>query len=69
MDIDTLTTLISSLGFPIVACIYMAVTQQKSEERHSKEVDELRKAVNNNTNVMVKLCTKLGVDIDIKDGE
>ena len=69
MDIDTLTTLISSLGFPIVACIYMAVTQQKSEERHSKEVDELRKAVNNNTNVMVKLCTKLGVDIDIKDGD
>ena len=69
MNIDTLTTLISSLGFPIVACIYMAVTQQKSEERHSKEVDELRKAVNNNTNVMVKLCTKLGVDIDIKDGE
>ena len=69
MDIDNLTTLISSLGFPIVACIYMAVTQQKSEERHSKEVDELRKAVNNNTNVMVKLCTKLGVDIDLKDGD
>ena len=67
MDVETLTTLISSLGFPIVACIYMAVTQQKSEERHSKEVDELRKAVNNNTNVMVKLCTKLGVDIDIKE--
>ena len=69
MDVNALTTLISSLGFPIVACIYMAVTQQKSEERHSKEVDELRKAVNNNTNVMVKLCTKLGVDIDIKDGD
>ena len=69
MDVNALTTLISSLGFPIVACIYMAVTQQKSEERHSKEVDELRKAVNNNTNVMVKLCTKLGVDIDIKEGD
>lgn len=67
MDVDLLTQLIGSLGFPIVACIYMAVTQQKSEERHSKEVDELRKAVNNNTNVMVKLCTKLGVDIDIKE--
>lgn len=67
MDYQVVTQLISSLGFPIVACIYMAVTQQKSEERHSKEVDELRKAVNNNTNVMVKLCTKLGVDIDIKE--
>ena len=67
MDIEVVTQLIGSLGFPIVACIYMAVTQQKSEERHSKEVDELRKAVNNNTNVMVKLCTKLGVDIDIKE--
>lgn len=67
MDVELLTQLIGSLGFPIVACIYMAVTQQKSEERHSKEVDELRKAVNNNTNVMVKLCTKLGVDIDVKE--
>ena len=67
MNVELLTQLIGSLGFPIVACIYMAVTQQKSEERHSKEVDELRKAVNNNTNVMVKLCTKLGVDIDIKE--
>lgn len=69
MDVQTMTQLISSLGFPIVACIYMAVTQQKTQERHSKEVDELRKAVNNNTNVMVKLCTKLGVDIEIKEGE
>ena len=67
MNVELLTQLIGSLGFPIVACIYMAVTQQKSEERHSKEVDELRKAVNNNTNVMVKLCTKLGVDIDLKE--
>ena len=69
MELETLTQLISSLGFPIVACIYMAVTQQKSEERHSKEVDELRKAVNNNTNVMVKLCTKLGVEIELKEDD
>lgn len=69
MDVQTLTQLISSLGFPIVACIYMAVIQQKTQERHSKEVDELRKAVNNNTNVMVKLCTKLGVDIEIREDD
>ena len=69
MELETLTQLISSLGFPIVACIYMAITQQKTEERHSKEVDELRKAVNNNTNVMVKLCTKLGVEIELKEDD
>lgn len=66
MDVQSVVDFINSVGFPIAACVYMAVTQRKNEERHSKEVDELRKAVNNNTNVMVKLCTKLGVDIDIQ---
>lgn len=65
MDFEVIKDLISTLGFPIVACVYMAITNQKGEERHSKEVNELRKTVNNNTKVMVKLCTKLGVDIDI----
>ena len=67
MDVTTITPLIGSLGFPIVACIYMAKLQEKNNEQHSKEVAELRKSVDNNTNAMIKLCTKLGVDVDIKE--
>ena len=66
MDMTTLSQFIGSLGFPIIACIYMAKTQEKINEQHSKEVSELRKSVDNNTNAMIKLCTKIGVDIDVK---
>jgi hypothetical protein len=67
MDVTTISQLIGSLGFPIVACLYMAKLQEKQNEQHSKEVAELRKSVDNNTNAMIKLCTKLGVDVDIKE--
>lgn len=64
MDITTLTQLVGSLGFPIVACFYMAKMQEKQNEQHSKEVSELRKSVDNNTKAMIKLCTKLGVEVE-----
>lgn len=64
MDVNTITTLISSLGFPIVCCIYLAYNQQKSSEAHKEEIDKLRETVENNTKVMVKICAKLGIDDD-----
>ena len=38
MDAAMITQLIGSLGFPIVACIYMAKMQEKQNEQHSKEI-------------------------------
>lgn len=67
MDATTLSQLIGSLGFPIIACFYMAKMQEKQNEQHSKEVSELRQTVENNTKVMIKLCTKLGVDVDVEE--
>lgn len=67
MDVTMITQLVGSLGFPIVACIYMAKIQEKQNEQHSKEVSELRQTVENNTKAMIKLCTKLGVDVDVED--
>lgn len=64
MDVNTITTLISSLGFPIVCCIYLAYMQQKNSEAHKEEIDKLRETVENNTKVMVKICAKLGIDED-----
>ena len=66
--------LISSLGFPIVACISMGlyVKEQTKTNRedvkelnlqHSKEMsefkDEIKEALNNNTIALTKLCEKL----------
>lgn len=64
MDLTTITTLISTLGFPIAVCIYLFYNQNKQAELHKEEIDKLRETVDNNTKIMTKLCTKLGVLID-----
>ena len=40
MDIGTITSMIGSLGFPIVACIYMAYVNAKQTEAHKEEMTE-----------------------------
>ena len=59
MDIQTITTLIGSLGFPIVCCIVMFLQLNKTSEMHKEEIDKLSEAVNNNTNVVNQLISKL----------
>lgn len=53
---NDIISLINNVGFPIVACIYLA-----------REVKELRKTVENNTSVMVALCSKLGINVELKE--
>ena len=81
---ETWVQLISSLGFPIVACICMAlyVKEQTKNNRedvkelnlqHTKEMsdfkDEIKEALNNNTMALNKLCDKLDVkNIKGKEG-
>lgn len=64
MDVTTLSQLIGSLGFPIACCIYLIYTNNKSAEKHAEEVEKLRETVDNNTKAMLKLCAKLGVELD-----
>lgn len=64
MDINGISQLIGSLGFPIACCIYLIYSNNKANEAHKEEIDKLRETVENNTKVMIKLCTKLGVDTD-----
>lgn len=75
--------LIGSLGFPIVACICMAlyVKEQTKNNRedvkelnkeHSEEMsmfkDEIKEALNNNTIALTKLCEKLeGKGVEINE--
>ena len=64
MDIGTVTSLISSVGFPIACCIYLIYSNNKAQEKHAEEVEKLRTTVENNTKAMLKLCNKLGVSMD-----
>lgn len=71
---DNYVQLIGTLGFPIVACISMAIyvkeqTKNNREDvkelnaQHSKEMlefkEEIKTALNNNTIALTKLCEKL----------
>lgn len=57
MDANTITTLISTLGFPIVACIYMAYLVKDMNEKHANEMSSIKDALNANTSAIDKLET------------
>ena len=52
MDVTTISQLVGSLGFPIVACCYLAWMHNESETRHSQERKEMTNAITGNTLVL-----------------
>ena len=73
MDVNTLITLIGSVGFPIVACIAMAVFFAKVNDNyrndikeiqatHKEEVKAMTDAINNNTLVIQRLIDNMEGD-------
>ena len=61
MDTQAITTLIGSLGFPIVMCLIMVKVMMQMEESHKTEIESLKESLNNNTNVLTKLETMLSM--------
>ena len=59
MDITNIISAISSVGFPIVACIALFWNGHKQEERHLEESNKFNEAINNNTIALVKLTEKI----------
>ena len=47
--------IISSVGFPIAACVAMAIYIKQRDTKHELEVDKLRQSIDNNTKVMTEL--------------
>lgn len=56
-----LLTAISTVGFPIVACIAMFWMNEKQDRRHQDEVNKLNETVANNTVALTKLATLIEV--------
>lgn len=65
--INDLSTLISTLGFPIGMCLIMCYYINKINDAHKQESDKFAEALNNNTVVLQKLCDKLDSEVDIGD--
>lgn len=67
MGVTEITQLVGSLGFPIVACAALFWYMNKQRESHKEEMDSMKSAVagmqtavENNTNILLKLYEKLG---------
>lgn len=65
MDVTSIVQIISSLGFPTAAAFYMAWLNQRQSIRHSEEIREWRKVVEQNTLTVQRLADKL----DLMGGE
>lgn len=68
MDVNTVTTLISSVGFPIVVSLFLFYYIYKMQEKTNETIKSLTEAVNNNTNVVNNLITHMTeVRADVRD--
>ena len=70
MDWNVLITAVGSLGFPIVACVALALFFNKvndsyrndikeMSQTHKAEMDKVTEAINNNTMVIQKLVDRM----------
>ncbi len=54
---NDITSLISGVGFPIAVTVYLLIYMRKS-------LDSLKDVIANNSKIMSKICTKLGIGDD-----
>lgn len=59
MDMTPVIDAISNFGFPIVCCWVLWKSNEKNNELHKQEVDGLREAIENNTNVITQLLERM----------
>ena len=52
-----MVNLIGSVGFPIVCCIYLMKMLNDERDRHEKETEQLRKTIEDNTEILIQLKT------------
>ena len=55
MDINIVIQFISTVGFPIAACVMMYMEQVKTRKAHEDEAKLWADALNNNTRVLERL--------------
>lgn len=58
MDTTAITTFVSTVGFPIAACVAIWWKSNKDTEAHKAEVQTLAEAINNNTIALTKLAER-----------
>lgn len=62
MDVTAISTLISNLGFPIACVFAMFFMWNKEREEHKAEMQEVSKAITNNTIALNRLVDKIDAE-------
>lgn len=65
--LNDISTLISTLGFPIGMCLIMCYYINKINDAHKEESDKFVESLNANTVVLQKLCDKLDSEVNVND--
>ena len=55
MDFSAVSQLISSVGFPIAACVALFWQMNRESTQHKEEMDSLKDSLNKNTLAITKL--------------
>ena len=63
-DVETIVSLISSVGFPIVVSAALFWKINRQDESHREEMDKMTEALNNNTKALEELIHQLGIGRD-----
>ncbi len=63
MEVNEIMTLISTVGFPIVACGALFWNMQKENKAHREQIDKFSESFDSNTEVMGKLLERMEQDV------
>ncbi len=61
MDINALSQLIGTVGFPIAVTAYLLWDSRQSRLDHKEEMDKVTTALNNNTEAIIHLTDKMNI--------
>ena len=67
MGVNDIITIISTVGFPIAACVALFWQSTETQKSHKEEMDGVKEALNNNTLVVQKLVDKLAEIVGRED--
>lgn len=68
MDMVAVLEAVNTVGFPIAVAIAMFWHLNKERESHAEESRKVTEALNNNTIILEKLLTKLGMEGKCDEG-
>lgn len=57
--VNVVTSIISSLGFPIAVCCWLFYDKTQERKVKSEEMEAMRKAIESNTTIMMELKTMI----------